>query len=85
MTNFYKTGILYKVKRKNMKIIKAEVVIKSGNNDEVWLTTNLPSPYEGIVEYENEPLQLKFYCFRHQGAGYVRKYFDIEPIIISVS
>jgi len=67
-----------------MKINKAEVVIMSGHNDLICLVTDLPSPYKNGEE-NNEPLVINFNCFRNHGAEYVRKHFDIEPTIISVS
>ena len=67
-----------------MKILSASVVIQSGHGDTISLTTDLPSPYS-CDEGTDTPLYLTFQSAKNHGVEYVRKHFDIEPKIITVS
>jgi hypothetical protein len=67
-----------------MKILSASVVIQSGHGDNISLTTDLPSPFS-CDEGTDTPLYLSFDCSRNKGIEYVKKHFDIEPKIITVS
>ena len=67
-----------------MKIVKASVVVSSGRNDNVTITTDLPSPY-ACDAGTDVPLIFHFDCMRFEGEDYVRKHFGITPEIICVS
>ena len=67
-----------------MNITKISVVSRSGYNDIITLTTDLPSPYK-CDEGTDTKLFISFNCARGNGVAYVKKHFNFEPEIIQVS
>lgn len=65
----------------DINVTKIVVMIREGT-DQVYVHTDLPSPY--IAEVDDEPLQLRFETTKGQGIDYVQAVFGIEPEVLDI-
>ena len=62
----------------NLEITKITII--TNGTDEVFVETDLPSPF--LAE---DPLRLKFEVSKDHGIEYVKKHFGINPEIINIA
>jgi len=67
---------------KNIEITGEVTVIVPTGTDEVFLRTNLPSPFSPSVD--PNPVSLQFKTPHNKGEEYVKRVFGINPKIIKV-
>ena len=65
-----------------MNIKRIVVLIRSYHTDEVFIDTDLPSPFP--LEIQKEDLTIKFEVQKGQGIEYVRRHFNIEPEVLDL-
>lgn len=65
-----------------MDIKKIVVLIRRYHTDEVFIHTDLPSPFP--LEVQKEDLTIKFEVQKGQGIEYVRRHFNREPEVLDL-
>jgi hypothetical protein len=78
LTAKYIDGLLELVEKRQVTVIKAEVILQDGT-DYIILKTNLPSPWHTV---DGNDLSLFFHTEHGKGEEFVKMNFKIDPDVI---